>query len=123
VRPQRYTGAAHSVGVTLESKTGINPRVPFVVKADPLLQPLIPDYLRNRRNDLQKIADALTKRDLAALRKLGHDMAGSGGAYGIPPISDIGRTIENAALASDTAAIAVALEDLRVFLDMVKLPP
>jgi HPt (histidine-containing phosphotransfer) domain-containing protein len=107
----------------LEQKTGINPRVPFVVKADPLLQPLIPDYLRNRRNDLQKIADALTRKDLGALRKLGHDMAGSGGAYGIPPISEIGRVIENAALASDMAAIEMALQDLRVFLDVVKLPP
>ena len=107
----------------MDHKTGINPRVPFVVKADPLLKPLIPDYLKNRRADLQKIADALAKKDFTALRKLGHDMAGSGGAYGIPPISDIGRGIENAALANETVAIEMALAELRVFLDTVKLPP
>lgn len=107
----------------MEHKTGINPRAPFVVKADPLLQPLIPDYLRNRRHDLQKIADALARQDFAALRKLGHDMAGSGGAYGLPPISELGRAIENAALAGDAAAIESVALDLRAFLDVVKLPP
>jgi HPt (histidine-containing phosphotransfer) domain-containing protein len=104
-------------------KTGINPRVPFVVKADPLLQPLIPDYLKNRRADLQKLADALARNDFAALRKIGHDMAGSGGAYGLPPLSDIGRQIEDAAVAGDPARIEAAAGDLRVFLDTVKLPP
>lgn len=107
----------------MNDQTGINPRVPFVVKADPLLQPLIPDYLNNRRLDLQRLADALARRDFAALRKTGHDMAGSGGAYGLPPISDLGRRIEDAAVAGDAAAVAAARDDLRVFLDTVKLPP
>jgi len=120
---RRILAAESIAGDSVEHKTGINPRVPFVVKADPLLQPLIPDYLRNRRNDLQKIAEALARKDFAALRKLGHDMAGSGGAYGLPPISEIGRAIENAAVAGEPAAIETALNDLRVFLDTVKLPP
>jgi len=104
-------------------KTGINPRVPFVVKADPLLQPLIPDYLKNRRIDLQRLGDALARKDFAALRKIGHDMYGSGGAYGLAPISDIGRVIEEAALAADTLRIETSMADLQVFLDTVKLPP
>lgn len=107
----------------MNEKTGINPRVPFVVKADPLLQPLIPDYLKNRRLDLQRLVDGLARKDFAALRKTGHDMAGSGGAYGLPPVSDIGRRIEAGALAGDVAAIDDARADLQVFLDTVKLPP
>lgn len=95
---------------------------PFVVKADPLLLPLIPKYLDNRRQDLVRLADAVAARDLKALRKLGHDMSGSGGAYGIPPVSEIGKRIEDAALAGDTAAIAQAIEELRAFLDTVRLP-
>lgn len=106
----------------MDSKTTVNPRVPFVVKADPLLQPLIPDYLRNRRLDVKKLEDALAAKDFAALRKLGHDMHGSGGAFGLPPISDLGRQIEDAAAAQDGATIGVAIENLRYFLDTVKLP-
>jgi len=104
-------------------KTGENPKVPFVVKADPLLLPLIPDYLRNRQLDLQRLADALGRKDFSTLRKLGHDMHGSGGAYGLPPVSECGREIEAAALAGDTVRLDGAIESLRVFLEAVKLPP
>lgn len=104
-------------------KTGINPRMPFVVKCDPLLQPLIPDYLKNRRRDVDKLTEALTRKDFTALRKLGHDMAGSGGAYGLPPISEIGKLIEDAAVAGDAMRIEMATSDLQVFLDLVKMPP
>lgn len=106
----------------MDSKTTVNPRVPFVVKADPLLQPLIPEYLKNRRLDVAKLEQALTAKNFAVLRKLGHDMHGSGGAYGLPPISDLGRQIEHAAAAQDGATIGVAIENLRYFLDTVKLP-
>ena len=99
------------------------PRTPFVVQADPLLQPLIPGYVASRRADLVKLGDALASRDLAALRKLGHNMSGSGAAYGIPPVSAFGKRIEDAALAGDLAGIASAVEELRAFLDTVKLPP
>jgi HPt (histidine-containing phosphotransfer) domain-containing protein len=104
-------------------KTGINPRMPFVVKCDPLLLPLIPDYLQNRRRDVDRLTEALARKDFAALRKIGHDMAGSGGAYGLPPLSELGKLIEDAALAGDPMRIEMATADLQVFLDMVKMPP
>jgi HPt (histidine-containing phosphotransfer) domain-containing protein len=97
-------------------------RLPFIVKADPLLEPLIPEYLRNRRLDVEQLTAALERRDFAALRKLGHNMHGSGGAYGLPPVSELGRRIEEAAVAQDPGLIRVATEDLRLFLDAVKLP-
>ncbi len=104
-------------------ETRINPRAPYIVQADPLLKPLIPDYLAKRRGDLQRLDDALGRKDFTALRKLGHDMFGSGGAYGLPPISEFGRQIEAAAQAADAAAIRATTADLREFLDAVKLPP
>jgi hypothetical protein len=101
----------------------VNQRVPFVVNADPLLLPLIPGYLANRRNDLERLVSGLKEGDFLVLRKIGHDMRGSGGAYGMPPLSDIGERIEAAALAGNAATVAEATEDLRVFLELVKLPP
>jgi HPt (histidine-containing phosphotransfer) domain-containing protein len=100
----------------------MNPQSPYVVQVDPLIAPLVPGYLENRAKDLQRIADALAARDFAALRKLGHNMRGSAGAYGLPPLSEIGGRIEAAALASDAAALGAALEDLRQFLQNVRLP-
>lgn len=104
-------------------ETGVNPRAPYVLNVDPLIKPLIPDYLRHRRDDLQRLDDALARGDFALLRKLGHDMRGSGGAYGLPPVSEAGGAIEDAALARDAGGVRAAAADLRAFLDAVKLPP
>lgn len=104
-------------------KTGINPKVPYVVAADPLVRELVPGYLRNRVQDLPRLAEALAAGDFAQLRQIGHNLRGSGAGYGLPPISDLGGRIEDAAQAQDRAALTAAIEDLRAFLELVKLPP
>ena len=96
---------------------------PYVVKADPLIAPLVPGYLKNREQDLGRIEQALAAKDFAALRKLGHNMKGSAGAYGLPPMSEIGARIEDAAVAGDGGAIGAALAQLREFLKTVRLAP
>ena len=100
----------------------MDPQSPYEVKVDPLIAPLVPGYLENRARDTQRIADLLAAKDFAALRKLGHNMKGSAGAYGLAPLSEIGSRIEVAAQASDAGTIGAALEELRRFLQNVKLP-
>jgi HPt (histidine-containing phosphotransfer) domain-containing protein len=94
----------------------------YVVQADPLVLPLVPGYLSNRAADLPKLDAALAAREFALLRKLGHNMRGSAGAYGLPPLSDIGARMEEAALAQDAAALGAAIAQMREFLQGVKLP-
>lgn len=92
------------------------------MQADPLVLPLVPDYLKNRANDVQRLRAALAAGDLPLLRKIGHNMRGSAGAYGIPPLSDIGGRIEDAALKQDAAAIAPVVDELEQFLKAVRMP-
>jgi hypothetical protein len=49
----------------------------YVVEADPLIRPLIPDYLKNRANDVLRLRAALSAQDFPLLRKIGHNMRGS----------------------------------------------
>jgi len=102
-------------------KNNTNPPAPYVVQVDPLIAPLVPGYLKSRNDDLQRIAAWLAAKDFAALRKLGHNLRGSAGAYGLAPLSEIGTRIEAAAQASDGAAIGVELEEMGRFLQNVKI--
>jgi HPt (histidine-containing phosphotransfer) domain-containing protein len=95
----------------------------YLVRVDPLVLPLVPGYLNNRAGDLEKLRAALAAKDFAVLRKLGHNMRGSAGAYGLPPLSEIGTRIEAAALQQDPAPIGAALDDMQQFLKAVKLAP
>lgn len=94
----------------------------YLVKVDPLIAPLVPDYLKNRAADVQKLEAALAARDFGVLRKIGHNLRGSAGAYGLPPLSDIGARIEEAAVAQDLGAVASALDAMRQFLLAVRMP-
>ena len=107
----------------MNKNTAVDPQAPYVVNVDPLIAPLVPGYLSNRATDLQRMRDALAAKDFPALRKLGHNLRGSAGAYGLPPLSEIGGRIEDAAVAQDGAPIGTALEELHQFLQVVKLSP
>jgi histidine phosphotransfer protein HptB len=106
-----------------DTPTSINPQSPYVVKVDPIVAPLVPDYLKNREKDLQKLTEALAAKDFAVLRKVGHNIRGSAGAYGLPPLSAIAARIEDAAQVQDAGPIGPALEDMRLFLLHVKFVP
>lgn len=107
----------------MDSNTRVNPKTPYLPEVDPVILPLLPGYLKNRRDDLQRLEDALAAKDFTVLRTLGHNMSGSGAAYGLPPISAIGRRIEEAAVAGDAARVKDLSVELREFLDVVKLAP
>ena len=89
-------------------------QAPPIVAAEvePWLQPVIGKYLENRRADIVKLRAALASGDYALIRLLGHQMAGSGGGYGFPAISDIGAALEESALASDAHRIRAAISEL-----------
>jgi CheY-like chemotaxis protein len=64
------------------------------IQLDKSLLPLIPEYLENRKEDIQKIMHALEKHNFNEIEDLGHKMKGSGKCYGFDKISMLGHRIE-----------------------------
>ena len=82
---------------------------------------LIPDYLLRRRQEIGVLKEAITRRDFARLRSLGHKMKGTGGSYGLDRIYEIGSRIENCAKAQDILAIEQEVAHLADYLERVKI--
>jgi hypothetical protein len=81
------------------------------------LSDLIPSFLENRYNDI-RVGMAFIKRgDLKALRLMGHNLTGSGSAYGFPLISDIGREMERAAVAGDLVKANICIHALALVIN------
>jgi HPt (histidine-containing phosphotransfer) domain-containing protein len=93
----------------------------IIVHVDPDLADLIPGYLANRKKDIAAIRDALDKKDLDAVRILGHSMKGSGGGYGFEAITDIGMLIEKAAKESRDELIRLQVKRLEDYLSQVEI--
>ena len=81
------------------------PQSPIQVRAKPGFEDLIPEYISNRKYDLVRLAAALRKSDVSALRSIGHDMKGSGSGFGLPAIGEFGRSIEQCADREDFSGL------------------
>jgi CheY-like chemotaxis protein/HPt (histidine-containing phosphotransfer) domain-containing protein len=71
------------------------PRIP--VKVRKILADMVPGFLDARRKEIAAIQEALGKNEFEPIRVMGHNMKGVGSSYGFPPITEIGRKIEDAA--------------------------
>jgi CheY-like chemotaxis protein len=64
------------------------------INLDKSILPLVPDYLEDRKQDIQKIKHALENRNFDEIEDVGHKMKGSGKCYGFEKISMFGHRIE-----------------------------
>lgn len=78
-------------------------------------------YLKRRQQDLQTLERALGESDFAALSLAGHNLSGSGSAYGLDEVSRLGRCIEKAADRQDGPAVRRHLDELAEFVRLIRL--
>lgn len=89
--------------------------------ADPFARQLMARYLERRERDLVLLDEALANSDFDVIRRTGHNLSGSGSAYGLDAVSVLGRSIETAAESADVEHIRALLDDLAVFVRTVKI--
>lgn len=89
--------------------------------ADPFARKLMARYLERRINDLEVLELALAESDFEAIGLAGHNLYGSGSAYGLDEISRLGKSLEKAAEAEDAEQIRARLGDLATFVRTVKI--
>lgn len=85
------------------------------------IKELIPGFLDNRRNDVEKMRQALEQSDFEPIRIIGHSMKGVGGGYGFDAITDIGAIIEQAAKRQDAKTVSRSVDELEGYLDRLEV--
>ena len=90
-----------------------------VVYVDEDLADLIPEFLENRRRDVEQIKRLIQEGKYEELARLGHTMKGSGGGYGFTEISEIGQAIEEAGARGDREAMTRLCDRLAAHLAAV----
>ena len=115
---ERWASSGETVAVpaapSMEEQAGDVSRVRVIAKEG--LEDLIPEYLANCTRSIVDLADAVARKDLDAVRGIGHGMKGCGAGYGFAAITDFGRNIEHAAAGSDEATVAEQISKLGTYL-------
>ena len=86
---------------------------------DPFAKRLLAGYLRNREADIQALRSALASGDFQCISTMGHNMYGSGGAYGLMRISEIGADLQSAAERHEVTQISKLIDSLEAFVRTV----
>jgi len=91
------------------------------VHADPDLRDIIPLFLANKREEINHIREALLREDFETILFIAHQIKGSGGGYGFDAITELGKSIEEAASGRNEALILNCLDELASYLDRVEV--
>jgi PAS domain S-box-containing protein len=87
------------------------------IRVDPRLRGLVPWFKQVQRANAVTILEALDRPDFEKIRTLGHNMKGSGGAYGFQRVTEIGGAIEAAAQSRDRETIRTQALELIAYLE------
>ena len=91
------------------------------VSVDQDLKGLIPIFMNNREEDVEKLKELLAASDLERIKQLGHNLKGTGGGYGFDKNTEFGRQIEEAAKEEDEDSLEELIEDLEIYLEEVEI--
>ncbi len=92
-----------------------------IVYVDSDLEDLVPEFIENRYEDIEKITQCLDNEEIDEIQRLGHSMKGSGGGYGFHEITNLGARLEEAATRGDKDEIVDINKKLAQYLKVVKV--
>lgn len=85
------------------------------------LKEIFPTFIEHCKKDLRSIENALAERDFKSIQIIGHKMLGSGGGYGLDKLSEIGKSLEQAAKVNDLGSIVRSKTELAEFLQNLRV--
>jgi len=89
---------------------------PIVVRADPDIAELVPQYLARRRAELPDLHAALQAADVVALQRLGHRIKGTAAGYGCAALGQRAAELDAAARAGDLRGAERAVQAMEDWL-------
>lgn len=93
----------------------------IIVQVDEDLEDLIPGFLENRIQDIEKLRFELEQNNFVNVASIGHSIKGVGGGYGFDLMSELGAKIEIAGKESKVEAIQENIDQLDNYLKCVEV--
>jgi CheY-like chemotaxis protein len=110
----------HSIVAPPSSKKESSRTDTIFVRANPIFADRTPAYLQKCRQNVIAMLDAVDRVDFETVTFLGHQMRGSGGAFGFQAITDIGAALQEAGESANTDASRKWVGELSSYLDRVE---
>jgi PAS domain S-box-containing protein len=90
------------------------------VRVDPDIADLVPRFIENQKANAARILELASAGDYDSLRRLGHNMKGTGKGYGFAVLSSFGTTLEQAASRGAASEVERVSRELKSYLESVR---
>jgi CheY-like chemotaxis protein/HPt (histidine-containing phosphotransfer) domain-containing protein len=90
------------------------------LEIDPIVADLVPGYIREKRQQVLEMRRLIATRCHENLRRIAHDLKGTGAAYGMPDVTRIGRALEDAARDEHFLKASALVDELDALLARVQ---
>lgn len=110
---------AASIESTAEDNAVPNRQDNLIIRIDPDLKAIIPDFMKEVACDISAIKTALSAGDIRGVQKIGHNLKGAGGGYGFEVITRLGAEIERAAIDNAPKKINSSVDELSNYINKV----
>jgi HPt (histidine-containing phosphotransfer) domain-containing protein len=107
--PVAGQAAALAAGPSRAESSGQADGISSQFAADPQLAEILPGFVERLPKQLDALCEALEGERLEDVQRLAHRLAGAGGSYGYPTLSEATRSLELAAKAQDLGGATAAL--------------
>lgn len=91
------------------------------ISVDEDMVPLVDTYMQRREAEQEVLQDALQKNDFETLHRIGHQLKGSGPAYGFARYGELGIDLLQAAKESNIMACRQAVEQMQSYFAQIEL--
>lgn len=96
-------------------------KVPDKIFVDEFLVDLIPNFIKNKIDDLAILKSAIEDNDFETVRKIGHNWKGVCSSYGFKYLGETGKQFEYLAENKDLASLRLLIESLPEYLKNVQI--
>jgi HPt (histidine-containing phosphotransfer) domain-containing protein len=86
------------------------------------LAALVPKYIESRRKEIQQLTDFHGEEDFTAIRKIAHNLKGTGESYGFPRLTVLGGAMQESAETCDADALGRQIHELAALLAVLTGP-
>ena len=98
---------------------GATQQARIIVRLDPGIEEIVPIFFEKLNEEIDAALQSLEQANYEDIHIWGHNLKGAGSGYGFDPISEIGKSLEQAAETQNSEEIHKLVDELSTYLAQV----
>ena len=105
----------------MEGQENLSRSIRYTANVPAELADLIPGFLNNRKEDIEKLRKELVAENFVEITRIGHTLKGACGGYGFDDLGELGKRIEVAGKDRNVDQVARLIDDMEYYLGHVNI--